>query len=74
MKAPARDCLAIVVLAFTLFGLLWLTGCSSVDREYGATYDITTGQTLATVKLTGGTGRRSASLGITGENVIRFSR
>lgn len=40
MTASARDCLAVVVLAFTLFGLLFLSGCSVAyplgeDGRYG---------------------------------------
>jgi hypothetical protein len=46
--------------------LFALSGCSSLDREYSATYNMTTGETLAGVKLSAGTGQRSVSANVTG--------
>lgn len=55
-----------VTILLLLAGLL-LAGCSTVDREYQAGYDFSTGRTTAGVRLTPGHGQRSFSANVSGE-------
>ncbi len=55
------------VTILCLMSAMALTSCSSIDREYQAGYDFTSGRTTAGVRLTPGTGQRSFSANVTGD-------
>ena len=56
-----------VTLIAGVAALIFLPGCSNLDREYQAGYDLSTGRTSAGVRITPGTGQRAFSAAVTGE-------